>query len=309
MYDLVAIGNPVYDEIITPYIQTKGRVLSGCSTNACLAAKKLGLDKVALIGCIGKDYEKRYKTELSRYDIKLPLTKISDETGGFKLVYDLKGDRTLDVLGFADKIFPEDFPSECLDSKVILLGPILQEIDLNFVKFLKQNSDAIIFLDPQGMIRKIGPNGRIQHTCDRNTIMTLAKLVDYIKPNETEAITLTGKDDPYVSAKLLVEWGSRVGIVTLAERGSLLYDSTNYYRIPAFKTLAKDPTGAGDTYAGSFICGLLNGKSVHNSALFASAAASIKIEYTGPDFPLNLSAVNIRVKELNHFLQDNKFFT
>ena len=53
----------MYDEIITPYIQTKGRVLSGCSTNACLAAKKLGLSKVALIGCIGRDYEKRYTNE------------------------------------------------------------------------------------------------------------------------------------------------------------------------------------------------------------------------------------------------------
>jgi sugar/nucleoside kinase (ribokinase family) len=302
LYDLVAIGNPVYDEIITPYIQSKGRILSGCSTNACLAAKKLGLGKVALIGCIGRAYEKRYKHELSGYGIELPLTKISDETGGFKLVYDHKGNRTLDVLGVADKIFPEDFPSECLDSKVLLLGPILQEIDLKFVKFLKQNSDAKIFLDPQGMIRKIGPNGRIQHKCDRNTIRNLVKLVDYIKPNETEAITLTGKDDPYLSSKLLVEWGSSVGIVTLAERGSLLYDSKNYYRIPAYKTLAKDPTGAGDTYAGSFICGLLAGKNIHNSALFASAAASIKIEYSGPDFPLTSSAVNTRVRELDHFL-------
>jgi len=52
MYDLVAIGNPVYDEIITPYVRTEGRVLSGCSTNACLAAKKLGLENVALIGCV-----------------------------------------------------------------------------------------------------------------------------------------------------------------------------------------------------------------------------------------------------------------
>ena len=136
MYDLVAIGNPVYDKIITPHIRTNGRVLSGCSTNACLAAKKLGLSRVALIGCIGRDYVKRYTNELSAYGIKLPVIKISEETGGFKLIYDTKGDRTLDVLGIADKIFPEDVPSECLNSKMFLLGPILQEIDLNFVKFL-----------------------------------------------------------------------------------------------------------------------------------------------------------------------------
>lgn len=289
----------MYDEIKTPYLQTNGRVLSGCSTNACLAAKKLGLSRVALIGCIGKDYEKRYTQELSKFGIELPVMKISEETGGFKLVYDAQGDRTLDVLGVADKIFPEDFPSKCLDTKIILLGPILQEIDVKFVKFLKQNSDATIFLDPQGMIRTIGTNGRIQHQSDRNTIMSLLKLIDYIKPNEPEAITITGKEDPYLSVKLLVEWGANVGIVTLAERGSLLYDSKNYYRIPAYKTLAKDPTGAGDTYAGSFIFRLLSGQTIYNSALFASAAASIKIEYSGPDFPLRFSTVHDRVQKLN----------
>ena len=46
MFDLVGIGNPVYDMIITPSVKTDGRVLSGCSTNACLAAKRLGLRKV-----------------------------------------------------------------------------------------------------------------------------------------------------------------------------------------------------------------------------------------------------------------------
>jgi sugar/nucleoside kinase (ribokinase family) len=264
------------------------------------------LRKVALIGCIGRDYEKRFQNEIAGYGIELPVKKFSDETGGFKLVYDSKGDRTLDVLGIADKLFPEDVPSECLNSKVILLGPILQEIDLNFVKFLKHNSDATIFLDPQGMLRTIDANGRIQHKCDRNTILTLVKLVDYIKPNEIEAITLTGQTDPYLSVKLLVEWGSKVGIVTLAERGSLLYDSIKYYQIPAYKTLAKDPTGAGDTYAGAFIFYLLNGHTVYNSALFASAAASIKIEYTGPDFPLTRSTVKSRVQKLNYILHNSK---
>ena len=32
-FDLVGIGNPVYDIIVTPSVKTDGRVLSGCSTD------------------------------------------------------------------------------------------------------------------------------------------------------------------------------------------------------------------------------------------------------------------------------------
>ena len=39
---IVAFGNPVYDYIKTPVVTTGERVLSGCSTNGCLALARLG---------------------------------------------------------------------------------------------------------------------------------------------------------------------------------------------------------------------------------------------------------------------------
>lgn len=298
MYDLVAIGNPVYDEIITPYGRTSGRVLSGCSTNACLAAKRLGLGKVAMIGCIGRDYEARFKEDMTKYGVELPNVKISEETGGFRLVYDDSGNRTLDVLGVSGKIFPEDIPEGCLDARIILLGPILQEIDLKLIEFLRGKSKAELFLDPQGVVREIGNNRRIREVCERQTAEAYVKLVDIVKPNEHEAVTLTGIEAPFVSARLLTEWGAKISIVTLAEKGSIIYRGRNCLRIPAYKTIAKDPTGAGDTYAGAFIKRYLDGGNLLQIALFASAAASIKVEYTGPDFPLDSDEVNRRVQKI-----------
>ncbi|HHC18792.1 MAG TPA: ribokinase, partial [Euryarchaeota archaeon] len=32
-YEVVAIGNPVYDIIVTPSAKSRGRILSGCSIN------------------------------------------------------------------------------------------------------------------------------------------------------------------------------------------------------------------------------------------------------------------------------------
>ena len=75
----------MYDEIITPYTQSEGRVLSGCSTNACLAAKRLGLKRVGLIGCIGADFEGPFRRAMDGYGVDLVNVKVSDSTGGFKL--------------------------------------------------------------------------------------------------------------------------------------------------------------------------------------------------------------------------------
>ncbi|MFH0897237.1 MAG: PfkB family carbohydrate kinase [Candidatus Bathyarchaeota archaeon] len=299
MYDLVAIGNPVYDEIITPYVKTDGRVLSGCSTNACLAAKKLGLGRVALIGSLGKDYEATFKTHMARYGIEVPHVKVSENTGGFRLIYDNRGDRTLDVLGIADKIFPEDIPGEYLEAKVILIAPILQEVNIDLIRFLKEGSHATLFLDPQGLIREISKGGRIAETCERSLAAEFTGMVDIIKPNERESVVLTGFEDPYTSARQLVEWGARIGIITLADKGSIIRRGKGYVRIPAYRTVAKDPTGAGDTYAGAFIKKYLENESLLSCGLFASAAASIKVEHTGSDFPLTEDYVTQRARELN----------
>ncbi|MDH7564022.1 MAG: PfkB family carbohydrate kinase [Candidatus Bathyarchaeota archaeon] len=295
VYDLVAIGNPVYDVIFTPYIQTDGRVLSGCSTNACLAAAKLGMKNVALIGSIGKDYYSRFLNDLDKYGIKSPKIKISQETGGFKLVYPTVGDRTLEVLGVAGKITAEDVPEECLDARYILIGPILQEVDLHLVRFLKENTKAKIFLDPQGLVRKIGFQNRVLYDSRKETMKEIVSLVDFVKPNEHEAVVITETDDPAASVKILSEWGAPVAIVTLAERGSIVLSEGEIAKIPPYETIAPDPTGAGDVYAGSFIYEHSRTGEVLASCLFASAGASIMVEHTGPDFPMTDQKVRRRL--------------
>jgi sugar/nucleoside kinase (ribokinase family) len=303
VYDLVAIGNPVYDIIFTPYISTKDRVLSGCSTNACLASTKLGMKNVALVGCIGKDYYNKFLTDLKMYGISSPKVKLSEETGGFKLVYDKTGDRTLEVLGVAGKITPKDIPDPCLNARYILIGPILQEVDLSLFSYLKETTKAKIFLDPQGLVRKIGPEKQIIYHIEKETLRKIVSLVDFVKPNEHESVVITGTNDPIASTKILVEWGSPVAIVTLAERGSIVLNERRAAKIPPYKTLALDPTGAGDVYAGSFIYEHNRTGDIIASCLFASAAASIMVEHTGPDFPMTEEEVRRRLvtirKEFN----------
>ncbi len=292
-FDVVGVGNPVYDTIVTPRIKTNGRVLSGCSTNACLAAKRLGMKKVGLVGCIGHDFAQRFSSDMANYGVDAEIEE-GTETGGFHLIYGNDGNRTLDVLGVAGNISPNNFPEKFLDSEFILIGPVLGEVSLELIQHIRASSSATIFLDPQGLIRIISENKRIIHACNTVEFKKVVESVDFVKPNEYEIETITGERDPVVALRTLQNLGEAIPIVTLAERGSLLLHGDRLYRVPPYATNAIDATGAGDVYAGSFITEYQRTSNLADAALFASAAASMKVEQVGPDFHLALEEVEKR---------------
>src|SRR5919108_2636542 len=144
---ILAFGNPVYDYIKTPVVTTGERVLSGCSTNGCLALARLG-HTTGLVGCIGRDYHDRFVADVQRYNIT-PYVQLCEQTGGFGLIYDARGDRTLDVLGVAAPI--EQVPADCREARAIIVGPILQETPPALIEQIHAIGDAPLFLDPQGL--------------------------------------------------------------------------------------------------------------------------------------------------------------
>jgi adenosine kinase len=71
-------------------------------------------------------------------------------------------------------------------------------------------------------------------------------------------------------------------IITLGDRGSQIFTKESEMLIPAFPAAKViDPTGAGDSYRGGLISGLLSGKSLRDSALQGSACASFAVECNG----------------------------
>jgi sugar/nucleoside kinase (ribokinase family) len=294
---IVAFGNPVYDYIKTPIATTGERVLSGCSTNGCLALTRLGY-AAALVGRVGPDYYDRFLSDVRRYGIT-PYIQICDQTGGFGLTYDLSGDRTLDVLGVAAPI--EHAPAICAEAHAIIVGPILQETPLALIERIRAISDAPLFLDPQGLLRRVGTAGRIEHFRPPE-LARIAPLCRVIKANELEAQVITGVDpraDGAEAARRIKALGCDIAIVTLADAGSLIDDGERQYVIPAYATDARDPTGAGDTYMAGFIHAYLSDPDdLYAAGCVGAATASIWIEYTGPDAPIALDEVERRAATL-----------
>jgi sugar/nucleoside kinase (ribokinase family) len=293
---ILAFGNPVFDIIMTPVVNRKDRVLSGCSTNACLAASKLGVPSF-LVGTVGLDLHDRLEQELDHWGIGHQLYS-SKQTGGFSLLYDESGNRELTVLGIADSI-PVNADG-VTDAGFILLGPILGEIPVELVKNIKEMTNAPILLDPQGLLRSV-KDGQVRHELT-DEFVAIARLSTVIKANELETQVVTGinpRKDPQAAAKALHDFGCQIAVVTLAEAGSIIYNGRDYYPIPPYVTHAIDPTGAGDTYAAGFMIRSLEASGDMNAiGCFASAVASIMVENSGPEFKLTRAEVDRRANSL-----------
>jgi sugar/nucleoside kinase (ribokinase family) len=294
---IIAFGNPVYDFIQTPVVTTGARVLSGCSTNGCLALRRLG-HEVALVGRVGPDYRAAFARDAQRYGIAAYVQPCA-ETGGFSLIYDAAGNRTLDVLGVAAPI--EDVPPACARAAAVIIGPILQETPPALIEHIHAAADAPLFLDPQGLLRRIGAGGRIEHICPPE-FTHVAGLCQVVKANEVEAAVITGVNprvDAAESVRRLRALGCAIAIVTLAEAGSVIDDGVRQYVIPAYATDARDPTGAGDTYLAGFIHAYLQDpQNLYAAGCYGAATASIWIEHTGPDAPITPAEVERRAATL-----------
>lgn len=306
---ITAFGNPVFDLIKTPRVDTKERILSGCSTNAVLALNKLG-EKTRLIGAVGDNYRGRFEKEMSARGIEFIVID-SKESGGFSLnYYDDQGNRTLDLLGKAADITNIN-PEWYQDSQAVLIGPILGELSCGEIKRIRKNFDGLFFCDPQGLLRGVDSDGRITHSKPDGIEDCLGQF-DVVKPNELEGKILTGIDcrtDPHSAAKMIHGWGCKIVLLTLAELGAVVYDGTRCVDIPpdellhptdvpAFEVDLIDSTGAGDTSMAGFTYEYLRTNDIIKSACFAGATSSIMIENVGPDFEMTEQKVRERAGKL-----------
>jgi adenosine kinase len=75
---------------------------------------------------------------------------------------------------------------------------------------------------------------------------------------------------------------TRVVIVTLGEHGSKVFTENESLSIPAVPPeKVEDPTGAGDSYRGGLISGLVRGLDIEHCARLGSVCASFAVECYG----------------------------
>ena len=113
-------------------------------------------------------------------------------------------------------------------------------------------------------------------------IKELLPYIDYILPNEDEIALLTGIDDVYENARLLVESGVKCAVIKRGGKGCLIRTKDKQYEIPAYHVKnVVDSTGAGDCFAAGFLWALSEGLSLKDCGRFANVVASCSVEQMG----------------------------
>ncbi|KXH74791.1 MAG: hypothetical protein AM326_09555 [Candidatus Thorarchaeota archaeon SMTZ-45] len=279
MYDLVVIGNPTFHN----------GELTGSSVYAAGTAAKIGIEQMAIVSSVGAKVIDDFIKGVDALNIPEHYVIQAKDKGAVE-IHNPSINRNMHITVNPDRINIRDIPDEFLNARSILLSPSLQEINAEFVEWICNSTEALVFLDPQ--LQKLNSSGRLELIQDFSVAEKTQSYLDVIKPNQLESDLLTGESDLFLAAELIVEWASEICVITLGEKGSLIYDGKDFSIIPSYTTKEIDSTEAGAVYLAAFASKLIDESSIIDCGVYASSVASLKVESQGMDFTID--EINIR---------------
>lgn len=125
--------------------------------------------------------------------------------------------------------------------------------------------------------------GDISHYHDnKSDIDHLLTICDSVICNEIEAETMFGKFPSHALLALHLSERFLFGAITLGANGSIVFYNKHILNIKAVPTLKiVDTNGAGDSFSGGFIYGLMNGYSLEKSGKLGALCAADCISHMG----------------------------
>ncbi|MBR4596840.1 MAG: bifunctional hydroxymethylpyrimidine kinase/phosphomethylpyrimidine kinase, partial [Opitutales bacterium] len=112
----------------------------------------------------------------------------------------------------------------------------------------------------------------------------LIKRVDLLILNDSEAMQLANESNAVVCGDILRQMGAKSVIIKKGEHGAMLFHDDGFFTIPAYPVrVLRDPTGAGDSFAGALIGRLAKDgetgfRAIKRAMLSAAATASMTVE-------------------------------
>ena len=267
------VGSVAYDSIITPY-QVGERILGGSASYAAFASSYYAPTR--LVGVVGNDFDTQHIDVFKTRNIDIEGLKIDNSGPTFfwkgKYYEDFNKRETLEIeLNVFERFRPE-LPESYLNTPYVMLGNIQPELQLHVIDQMKGSSFIIadtidLWIETQ-----------------RSELLEVIKKIDLFIINESEAQLLTGEDNLINAGHKLCTLGPKMAIIKKGEHGALLFHPEGLFILPSFPvTELRDPTGAGDTFAGALI-GYLAGvnrtsfSDIKRAMTYATVTASLIVE-------------------------------
>lgn len=297
---LLVVGSVAFDSIRTPYGQAEN-ILGGAATYFSVAASCF--TPVRVVAVVGEDFgEQHLNIFTSRGIDTTGLERATGKTFRWRGEYlgDMNEARTLETQLNVFEQFAPKIPASYLQSEFVFLGNIDPRLQLQ--------------------VRQQLPNARLVALDSMNywikgTLRELKKVfaaVDILVVNEGEARMLSGHSNLKKAAAEIRKLGPRIAVIKRGEHGVSLFTEGSVFSAPGYPLdEVRDPTGAGDTFAGGLMGHLARSEDVsepnlRRAVIYGSVMASFAVEEFGLGRLLRLKPEEIEArfrefKNLTHF--------
>ncbi len=273
---VLVVGTIGIDTIETPF-GTAANTLGGSATYFAAAASLYA--PVNLVSVVGVDLEggdldflRRRQVDTRGLQVEEGLTfRWSGRYG-----YDMNARDTLatSLNVFAD--FQPAIPADYRSSRLVFLAnldPAQQRAVLEQV-----DDPALTMLDTMDLWIRTR----------RDELVNTMRLVDMVTINESEVRMFAGTNSLVAGARQILDLGPRAVLVKKGENGAVMFTNDNqYFAAPAYPLEeVRDPTGAGDSFAGGFMgylarAGQINNDLLKRAVIHGGAVASFCVEDFG----------------------------
>lgn len=286
-----------FDSIETPFGKAD-KIVGGACTYISWAASYF-TDKINLVSIVGDDFPELELNQLSDRGVDLTGLEIVTNAKSFfwagKYHYNMISRDTLatdlNVLERFNPVLPDSYKS----SDFIMLGNVAPSIQLQVLDQIDKNRNPFIALDTMNFWMNL----------TMPELMNVIALVDALIINDEEARQLSGEFSLIKAAKKILEMGPAYLIIKRGEHGAFLFHKNQMFFAPGLPLEeVKDPTGAGDTFAGGLMGYLdytkdISFENLKRAIIYGSAMASFCVEEFGLTNlkQLNYDMIQNRVKE------------
>ena len=300
MGKLLVVGSVALDTVRTPFGEGT-EVLGGSATYFATAASYFtGVD---LIAVVGEDFPEAHLKFLKSRGIDLAgLERRPGQTFRWKGEYthQLNEAHTLDTKLNVFETFRPKIPEAYRSPDLLFLGNIDPELQLDVLQ--QVNRPKLVACDTMNF----WINGK------RDALWRTLAQVDVLVINDGEARALGESPNLVQVAQKILAKGPKHLIIKRGEYGVLFFNQKQMFGAPAYPLeQVRDPTGAGDTFAGGFMgylaaTGNLSEAAIRQAIIFGSVMASFTVEAFSLDRlrALDYKEIEARFREfkrLTHF--------
>jgi len=281
---IVVVGSVAFDSLKTPFGK-RDKILGGAATHFSLAASYF--TDVRVVAIVGEDFTAEEEAVMTRRGVDTRgIQHVQGKTFFWAGEYgdNVNEAKTLDTqLNVFEKFDPQ-IPADYMDSEYLFLANIHPALQVK----VRDSMPGVKLVG--------GDTMNLWINIERENLGEMLKRVDVLLINDGEAKMLSGDGSLPRAARKVLELGPKALVIKHGEYGATIFfrdgefaGGHHPFRAPALPLdEVRDPTGAGDSFAGGFMGyiasqGEITRRVLKHAMFYGSVMGSFAVERFGTE--------------------------